>query len=307
MKDVAVVIVSYNTRELTLAAIGSVISQTSECSYQIVVVDNCSSDGSVEAIEAEFPQIQLVKLESNVGFARANNIAAAGIDSQYILLLNPDTVVLDGAIDRLVEFAKSHQDYGVYGGSTFFADGSRNPTSGWNIPTFWSLFCTGTGLSSVFRGSRVFDPESLTGRAWDQPMQVGIVTGCFMLLPTCLWRDLGGFDDRFYMYGEDADLSYRAKQAGRPCVIVPSARLIHYGGASETVRADKLVKLLRAKVQFFRKHWRSARVAYSVFMLKLWVLTRKVYYGPRRKGPASDEYHGWAGAWRRRAEWANPI
>jgi N-acetylglucosaminyl-diphospho-decaprenol L-rhamnosyltransferase len=304
MTDVSIIIVSYNTAELTLAAIRSVYDET-RLSFELFVVDNNSSDGSADLIAERFPGVKLIRLDYNAGFAAANNLAAKEAGGRYVLLLNPDTVVLDGAVDTLVGFADEHPEYGVHGGSTFFADGSRNPTAGWNRPTAWSLFCAATGLMTLFRGSRVFDSESLSSWSWDRPRQVDIVTGCFMMLSRSLWNELGGFDERFHMYAEDADLSLRATGAGRSCILVPAAQVIHYGGASEPVRSDAMVRLFRAKLQLFRKHWPAGFAFYSETMLKLWALNRAIGLGiaARFSTSAGDGWKAWSAVFRRRTEW----
>ncbi len=300
--DVSIVVVSYNTKDLTLAAIESVYEQTI-IDFEIIVIDNASADGSAEAISSNFPDVKLICLEKNVGFAGANNLAVKASSGRFILLLNPDTLVLDHAIDRLVAFASENVKYGVYGGSTFFADGSRNHTAGYGKATLWSLFCRATGLMSVFRGSRFFDSESLAWWDWGVPMKVGIVTGCFMLLERGFWDEIGGFDERFHMYAEDADLSMRAAEAGRPCIIVPSAAIVHYGGASEPVLSDKTVRLLTAKVQLYRKHFGRFEAAYAVFMLKFWVFTRSLYSGIVNKLNRAGKKNTWKEIWQRRATW----
>jgi hypothetical protein len=306
MTDVSIIIVSYNTAELTCSAIQSVCRETKRVSFRLIVVDNASTDGSREAIEEQSSDLQLIRLNENIGFAAANNLAAEHADGRYILLLNPDTVVLDSAVDRLVKFADAHPDHGIYGGATLFGDLSRNPSAGWNMASAWSLLCTAVGLSSLFRSSRLFSPESLSWWDWSGPREVDIVTGCFLLIRTELWRRLGGFDLQFYMYGEDADLCLRAKKAGVRPILVPEAEIIHYGGASDHVRSDKMTRLLRAKVQLFRKHWSPAGAAYAVSMLKMWSLSRTIAYGPivRLKPTARAAYEAWRETWKNRMEWA---
>lgn len=305
MQTLSVIVVSYNTRDLTRACLESVYRETALLDFEVIVVDNASEDGSADMVRAEFPQARLLALEENVGFAAANNRAAAEATGRYILLLNPDTVVLDGAIDTLVSFAEAHPEYGVYGGSTFFADGSVNPTSGWNLPTPWSLFATGVGLSSLFRNSRLANPESVRYRD-GVPVEVGIVTGCLLVISRDFWERLGGFDTGFYMYGEDADLCIRARNKGARPVLCPNAQIIHYGGASETVRADKMSRLLAAKTRLLKKHWNPVGAAYGVTMLKLWAWSRWIALSAGavllpRLAAGRDLWHA---VWNRRTEWS---
>lgn len=213
--DVSILIISYNTRELTLACLESVYAQTAGVSFEVIVVDNASIDGSAAAVAERFPQCRLVALEKNVGFAGGNNLAAKHATGRYLLLLNPDTVVLENAAGRAVRFADEHADAGIVGGRTFFGDGSLNRNSCHGAPTPWSLFCMGTGLSSLLRRSGWFNPEGLGSWKRDSVRSVDAVTGCFLLIRRELWEKLGGFDESFFMYGEDTDLCQRAWRAGQ--------------------------------------------------------------------------------------------
>jgi N-acetylglucosaminyl-diphospho-decaprenol L-rhamnosyltransferase len=277
--DLSIIIVSYNTRELTLECLRSIYEQTKRIEFEILVVDNASSDGSPDAVATRFPGVRVVRLLENVGFARANNLAAELARGDYLLLLNPDTVVLEGAAEKLHAFAKQHREEGVFGGRTLFADGSLNPASCWGQPTIWSVFCRATGLAKLFRGALLFDPESLGGWARDTVREVPIVSGCFLLVPRSLWDRLGGFDPLFFMYGEDADFCLRARSLGAKCIICPDARIVHYLGASEKVRADKMVRLFRAKAQFFRRHWSPQACRFGVRMFDIQALGELITYG----------------------------
>ncbi|MEX0654173.1 MAG: glycosyltransferase family 2 protein [Phycisphaeraceae bacterium] len=302
---VAVIVVSYNTRELTLACLRSLHEQTRVTEVEVLVVDNASTDGSAEAIGAQFPQVRLFALEDNLGFAGANNYAAQRTAAPYLLLLNPDTVVLDGAVDRLVAFAAAQPGAGIWGGRTLFADGSLNPTSCWRRPTPWSAFCQGVGLAAVFRGWRMFDREAMGEWARDSVREVDIVTGCFFLIRRELWDRLGGFDPAFFMYGEEADLCLRARRLGATPMMTPDATITHYGGASERVRADKMVRLFVAKSQLFARHWGAGVAWFGRRTLDLWALTRLTaltvlgLVQPHRREQAAT----WRAVWARRRAW----
>lgn len=304
--DVSVLIVSYNTQKLTLACLESVYEQTTTASFEVLVIDNASSDGSANAIRNAFPQVRLLEPGSNQGFASANNLAAKHATGEFILLLNPDTVILDKAIDRIVAFARQRPGAGVYGGRTFFGDGSLNYTSCHGRPTPWSLFCMGLGLSSLFRRWELLNPEGLGAWKRDSIRTVDCVTGCFLLIRRDLWQRLGGFDLDFFMYGEDTDLSIRAAAAAGPNLVFPDARLIHYGGQSEAVRADKMVRLFRAKRQLLEKHWSPLLVPYGRLMLKLWAGTRALAHTLLNIIGKKDDKarQTWCDIWRRRREYA---
>jgi|SRR5688500_15454340 len=305
--DVSILIISYNTRDLTLACLHSVYAETRDVEFEVIVLDNESNDGSADAIATVFPQARLIRPDANLGFARGNNLAAMSASGEFLLLLNPDTVILEGAVQRVVAFARAHPRAGIVGGRTYFGDMTLNPSSVHGRPTPWSLLCMGIGLSVLFRRSRLFDPESLGRWARDSKRDVDVVTGCFCLVRRDLWDRLGGYDESFFMYGEDTDLSIRAWKVGSSCLVCPEAKLIHYGGQSEKVRADKMIRLFRAKAQLLEKHWSRPTARFGVMMLKYWALTRTVGMGVARiLNPAKRaSYDAWSDIWRRRSEFAD--
>ena len=306
MIDISIIIVSYNTKKLTLKCLRSVYEQTNGISFEVIVVDNNSTDNSAESISEYYPDCILIPLKENIGFARANNLAAKGASGDYLLLLNPDTIVMDGAIQRLLDFAQKNPDNLIYGGRTLYADLSLNPTSCWRRPTLWSLFCYAVGLTSIFRRNALLDPESYGAWPRDTVRIVDIVTGCFLLIDKKFWDCLGGFDPQFFMYGEDADLCLRAAAKGAKPVITPDATIIHYCGASETVRADKMIRLFRAKGQLMNRHWNPVSKCIGLSLLKFSVLSRAVACQclvPFMPGTPSKNAESWKEIWRRRKEW----
>lgn len=305
--DLSIVIVSYNTREMTLACLRSVFAET-RASFEILLVDNASADGSAAAVAAEFPGVILMAETENHGFARANNLAARHARGQYLLLLNPDTLVLDGAIDKLLAFARARPEARIWGGRTVFADMRLNPASCWRRMTLWGLFSQATGLSSIFRGSEVFNPEAYGG--WDRATerQVDIVSGCFLLISRADWQALDGFHPDFFMYGEEADLCLRAtRELGARPRVTPDARIVHYAGASERVREDKMVRLLRAKILLIRRHFPAWQRPLALALFTAWPLSRWLGLAvlsslPRRPGWRQGA-ETWKGIWMRRREW----
>jgi len=303
--SVSIIIVSYNTRELTIACLRSVYAETRRLSFEVIVVDNDSTDGSAAAIAAEFPQARLIASSENYGFAKANNLAIAEAGGEWVLLLNPDTVVRNGAIDTLVGFADIHPEAAIFGGRTLFADGSLNLTSCWARPTLWSSFVCAVGLTALFRGSRVFDPEAMGDWRRDSVRRVDIVTGCFFLLRKRDWDRLGGFDPQFFMYGEEADLCLRAARQGLSCMICPDAEIIHHGGASEKVRAGKMIRLFRARSQLYARHWSPAAAWLGTRMLDLWALVRVLGFAVGRglRITGAESLETWLEIWRHRRDW----
>lgn len=292
--DLSIIVCSFNTRDDTLACLESIAADSAGLRVEVIVIDNASHDGSADAIAAHCPWVHLIALTHNLGFAAANNLAAEHASGEYLLLLNPDTILLKGALHNILEFAKIYPHAGIYGGRTYFSDMSLNRTSCHGAPTLWSQLCKGTGLSSVFPNIALFNPEGLGGWERDTIREVDCITGCFLLIRRSLWEQLGGFDLDFFMYGEDTDLCIRARKLGAHPHVCPDARLIHHGGRSEAVRADKLVRLFRAKHLLFAKHWHPWAVCIGVLMLATWALTRYLAFTllsfvcPRYRTTASE-------------------
>lgn len=303
--DLSILVVSYNTRALTLACLASVYEQTQESSYEVIVVDNQSADDSAKAIAEQYPQVRLICTDKNIGFAAANNMAAREARGQYLMLLNPDTYLLENAADHLLCFAKQNSRAGIWGGRTLYPDGRLNPYSCWARPTLWSSICLVTGLSRLLSHTTLFNPEAYGGWKRDSVREVDIVTGCFFLIRKQNWDRLGGFDAAFFMYGEEADLCLRARAAGLTAVLDPDSVIVHYGGASETVQADKMVRLLKAKVQLMDRHWNGPSKWLGKRLLELWPLTRMLAFSVLAPWRHSwrDRRASWRSIWLRRDQW----
>ena len=302
---VSILVISYNTREMTLACLASVVAETS-VPYELIVLDNTSADGSAAAIAAAFPDIQLIASADNLGFARGNNVAARKARGKYILLLNPDTLVLERAIDRLVAFAEMTPDAGIWGGRTLNGDRSLNPGSVFGRLTLWSLFCRASGLALIFRDSAFFNPEEMG--AWDRRDEraVDVVQGSFFLIRRDLWEALGGFDATFVMYGEEQDLCRRASGRGARPRMTPEATIIHYHGASSR-RADREIMTLKARATLIRRHFPAWQRPLGLFLLGFWPWSRMVSGGAlaRLSGRArfAEAARIWGDVWRARADW----
>jgi GT2 family glycosyltransferase len=303
---VSILVVNFNTREMTLECLRSIARETT-LPHEVILVDNASHDGSAEAIAAEFPDLHLMAETTNHGFAKANNIAAEQARGDYILLLNPDTVVLEGAIDQIVACAQRQPQARIWGGRTLYGDRRLNPTSCWGRMTLWSVLCTTTGLASALRASALFNPEGYGNWQRDSERAVDIVTGAFLLIPRLFWQELGGFDLRYVMYGEEADLCLRARALGARPMITPRATIVHYVGASEQVRGAKIIMLLKAKLLLIRDHFPAWQRGPATWMFRIWPLTR--YWAgslrARVRGAerAQERAAGWKEVWARRGEW----
>lgn len=311
--DVTVVVVSYRTREITLECLRSFMAELGSLSADLIVVDNDSPDGSAAAIAELFAgddlpglTTKLLALKENVGFGAACNLGAQDARGRYVLMLNPDTVTLRSGVERLVRFADKHSSARMWGGRTLHLDGTLNPACAWAQPTPWSSFSCALGLASRFPDSALFNPEGYGG--WDRSTgrEVDIVSGCFMLVETDLWVELGGFHPDFWMYGEDADLSLRARAShGARPLIDPESEIVHIGGASESVREDQMVRLFGGKAQLYAKFSGSLAGRFELYCLDVWALVRAVLLTvlssvkPSKKASAA----AWRGILGRRREW----
>ncbi|OHV42711.1 glycosyl transferase [Pseudofrankia sp. BMG5.36] len=302
--DVSVLIVSYNTGALLVRCLESLATSAAGVATEVIVVDNASTDDSVASVKGGFPDVQVVEAGVNQGFARAVNAAAARATGEYLLLLNPDTVVFDGAVHNLLAFARANPAYGVYGGRTERADGTLEPSSCWGQPTLWSHVCFGLGLTTAFRRSRLFDPESLGTWRRDTVRTVGVVTGCLLMLRRETFEQLGGFDARYFMYGEDVDLCMRARGQGWDPVITPDATVVHHVGAASSNWANKFVLVLTGKVTLATTHWTGWRRRLCLSMIDLGVALRAVLdVLSKAVRPGRPRRSDWPALWRRRGEW----
>ena len=309
--DLSIIVISYNTRDLTLECLRSIFKETKEINFELIVLDNASTDGSAEMIATEFGgKVILITSTENLGFAAGNNRAALDAKGEFLLLLNPDTLVLDGAIDHLMTFANLHPQAGIWGGRTLFGDGSLNPASCWSRQTLWGLLCQALGFTSLFRRSSLFNPEGIGGWNRDGIRSVDIVSGCFLLIRRNLWLKLEGFRREFFMYGEEADLCLRAIKLGAQPMVSSVATIVHYGGASEKIRADKLVRLLNAKTRLIQYHFPVSTKWLGCWLLSLWPRSRYMAQAMLNLvgGQSSaSKMAVWHEVVRRRNEWYNPM
>ncbi len=306
---VSILMVNWNTREMTLACLASLYAETRAASFEVILVDNGSGDGSADAIRAAYPQVRLLAETVNHGFAKANNIAAEKAKGRYLLLLNTDTVVQNSAVDQLVSFADANPAAGIWGGRTIFADGTLNPTSVWGRITPWSAITFALGLSRLFSNSSFFNPEGFGNWRRDSVRHVDIVSGCFFLIERDFWNRLNGFDPAFFMYGEEADLCARAHAEGAKPLMTPDAQIIHYGGASSARFSNKIVYIFGARMGLVQRQYqgpagaiaRGATRFGAFWRAKAYTLAAAFSSKPKWKSAASE----WAAAWDRRASWQN--
>lgn len=268
--DLSIVIVSWNTRELlarclrsipwtTGAGTGSeVVLGSPKLASEVLVVDNGSDDDSAKMVRDEFPEVQLIANDDNPGFARANNQAIRRSSGRYVLLLNPDTEVQPGALDRLVRFMDGHQRAGAAGPLLLNPDGTlqlscyRSPSLSREL---WRMF----HLDALCR----YNSYPVARWNWDQPREVDVVQGACLIVRREALEQVGGLDEDYFIYSEEVDLCERLRHRGWTVHWVPRARVVHFGGQSTRQVANAMfLQLYRAKIQYFRKHHgrQSARV-----------------------------------------------
>jgi N-acetylglucosaminyl-diphospho-decaprenol L-rhamnosyltransferase len=262
----SVVIVSWNTRELLQRCLASVYADLKgrdAAEYEVWVVDNASGDRTAEMVRRAFPQANLLANLENTGFARANNQAMAECRGQYILLLNPDTIVQLGCINDLVAFLDRNANAGAVGARLLNPDGSLQPSCS-PIPRLGSEALRMLHLDDMFRTSYRMAEWSV-----QSPRRVDVVQGACMLLRAGALEQVGLLDEAYFIYSEEVDLCYRLSQAGWSIYWVPTAAVVHYGGQSTQQVAEAMfLRLYEAKILFFRKHYGeyTAR-AYKLILL----------------------------------------
>ena len=299
--EVSIILVSYNTASYIRRALESLFRETQLTTIEVIVVDNASSDDSVKMLREFFPQITLIESGENLGFAGGVQLGAKQAKGRYLLLLNPDTVILNAAVDRLLHFAKLYPDNGIWSGVTLNNDMSLNTQHAWHKPTLHDLFYSAVGLSKLFSKTCLFNNANYGCWERDSTKEVDIVSGCFFLTTRELWDTLGGLDASFFMYAEEADYCLRAKVLGHNPIVTPDARIIHHGGVSHSHFSGKQIKLLKGKVELVNRHvvaWQ--RPAYK-FLLYLYVLNKLALH--RVFKPRSAQRREWQTIFAQRADW----
>ena len=212
MMKLSIVIVSYNVKYYLEQCLRSVMRATTRLQAEVWVVDNASTDGSVEYLQTRFPSVHFVQNADNRGFSAANNQAIRQSQGEYVLLLNPDTIVGEDVLEGCVAFLDAHPQAGAVGVRMLNADGSFAPESRRGVPTPFTSFCKMSGLSRLFPMSTVFGRYYMRYLDANEANRIEIISGAFNMLRRKAIDHVGLLDERFFMYGEDVDLSYRLLQ-----------------------------------------------------------------------------------------------
>lgn len=253
---ITVVIVNYNVKYYLEQCLLSVRKALEGLSSEVYVVDNHSRDGSVEYLRRRFRDVHFVASTHNLGFARANNFAIKKAKGEYILLLNPDTIVGESAIKDSLEFMDAHPKAGGLGVKMLKSDGGKAMESRRGLPSPLTAFYKMCGLCSRYPESRRFGKYYMGYLGWDEPSQIEVISGAYCLLRHTAIDKIGMLDEDFFMYGEDIDLSYRLLKGGFENWYLPVS-ILHYKGESTHKSSFRYVHVFyEAMLIFFRKHYR---------------------------------------------------
>ena len=258
----SVIIVNYNVKYYLDQCIRSVLRAfvLMHTPAEIIVVDNHSADGSVDYLEKRYPQmlypmVRFVRSAHNLGFARANNIAIRQSRGEYVLLLNPDTIVGEDALKASVDFMDAHEDAGAVGVRMLGAQGRRAMESRRGLPTPMVSFFKMLGFCNRWPHHRLFGKYYMGYLPWDEPCQIEVVSGAYCMLRRKALDEVGLLDEDFFMYGEDIDLSYRVLKGGYHNYYLP-VDILHYKGESTQKSSFRYVHVFyEAMLIFFRKHY----------------------------------------------------
>ncbi len=266
----SIILVNWKTPDLTRNALASIYKETGGFNFEIIVVDNNSQDGSVEMIKREFPQVVLITNTDNLGFGKANNQALKIAKGDYIMFLNTDVVVLEGALNKLVHYLDQHQDVMMVGPRLLNKDLTFQHACRRRLPnpinSFFHLF----GLTKIFKNSKLVNEYKQYDLSPDITGPAEALSGAAMMFRRRVYEEIGGFDERFFFYGEDLDFCKRVLDQGWKTVYVSEANIIHFGGQSSAKRrTQSLHNFYQAMWLYYKKHFYKK---YNIiFSLVVWL------------------------------------
>jgi GT2 family glycosyltransferase len=234
----SIVIVSYNTCRLLNQCIFSIQRETNT-NYEIIVIDNDSKDGSYEMLINRYPKVKVIRNQKNVGFAKANNQGFAIASGKYYLMLNPDTVILEGALDKLVNFMDGNNDIGICGPRNVDPDGKLQYSCD-HFPSVWNNLWSYINFANLFPEVKTFRRSQMMYWDYSELRDVDKVMGSCLIIRSELYKKLNGLDENYFMYFEETDLCYRVRNLGYRVVFHPEAKIIHYGGESSKSQHEEI-------------------------------------------------------------------
>lgn len=269
MPDLSIIIVSWNCKDLLRDCLQSIERSKTRCGVEIIVVDNDSSDGTLEMLRASHSHVTLMRNAENRGFAAANNQALRTVTTPYVLLLNPDTVVHTGALDAMVEYLQTHDEVWAVGPAMKNRDGSPQRI-GVSFPNNWNILVESLFLDRLFPHSHLFGSHKRLYDDPTKPQTVDFVQGACLMVKRKVLELVGLFDEQFFMYFEEADWCYRIAQAGGIVQTIPYGSVVHLGaGELGHFDAPRLVYYHESLLRFYRKHY-SKESAIVLRVLVVW-------------------------------------
>lgn len=279
--DLSIVIVNWNSLEYLRNCVASVYATTKNIAFEILVIDNASYDGCGEWLRESWPNVRFIQSDQNLGFGRANNLAAATATGRILLFLNPDTVVLDGAIERMISVLNETPDAGIVGCRLLNKDLSVQSSAVQAFPTIWNEALDSTFLRRLFPRSRLWGNSVLLERA-PCVKEVDAISGACLMIKRDLFDKVGHFSPGYFMYVEDRDLCYKVRSAGYNTYFTNRAEVVHYGGTSSTARPESNFEtVMRCESLFsFIRNRRGLLLAWVYrFVTALAALTRLLLLG----------------------------
>jgi GT2 family glycosyltransferase len=271
---VSIVIVNFNAGDLICRCITSIIEETQQNTYEIIVVDNASSDDSVANIKQQFPTVNLIETGINAGFAAGNNVGFKVATGDYVLVLNPDTEITAGAIDNTVAYMVKNSEVGVLGCKILNEDKTHQPSL-LRFPTLRGIFINTFIPYSIMLKIKCLDSLHYDKIESNTSQDVEVIVGCFMLVPRSLIQDIGGMDDDFFMFCEEVEWCWRINQTGKKIRYVPEQTVMHYeGGCSSTLSFRKSLLMTKGTLMFFQKTRGSSVALTANILMILRELTR---------------------------------
>jgi GT2 family glycosyltransferase len=278
--DLSIIIVSYNTKEITTDCLKSVIKYTKDLKYEIIVVDNGSQDGSVERLtelSQKYPQVVFINAKANLGFGKANNLGAKNAKGEYLLLLNSDTLVFDNAIKESLDSLKQIPDCGAFSCKLLNADKSVQ-ASGGHFPTFGNVFAWQFFIDDLPLIGRLIPSFHPQLASYDKNKQMDWITGAFMIISHQVFDKVNGFDENIFMYTEEMELCFRLTKFGYKTIYHISPTIIHLGGASGG-SVFALTSEVKNMIYFWKKHKPSWQLPFIKAFFYIGSLLRLLIFG----------------------------
>ncbi|OGE27466.1 hypothetical protein A3B42_04895 [Candidatus Daviesbacteria bacterium RIFCSPLOWO2_01_FULL_38_10] len=252
--DLSIIILNYNVKDLLLQCLESVFKNKSQ-NWQVIVVDNASSDNSVEAVKKKFPQVEIIKNQSNLGFAVGNNEGVRLAKAPVVFFLNPDTVIIKQAIQKTYDYLMGNPDIGAITCRVELPDGKLDYSCHRGFPTPWNSFCYFLGLAKIFPKWKIFSGYTATYLDIHKTHEIDCLTGAFLMVRKIAGQQIGWWDKDYFWNGEDIEFCYSLKQKGWKIYFFPEAKIIHYKGSSARKEKATISHGISAMRIFYKKHY----------------------------------------------------